>query len=151
MNRRELFTTAGAAILVASSAFAQDAGHDHMMTGHDHMAMGTPPNAALVDAAALCSKTGLVCINHCLESFAAGDIALAGCARSVDQMLSVCGALAKLASTNSPHLPAMAKVALAMCQDCETECRKHADHHAECKACADACAACAEECKKIAA
>jgi hypothetical protein len=72
-------------------------------------------------------------------------------ARAVDQMVSMCGTVEKLASVKSSYLPAMAKVALAACQDCETECRKHADQHAPCKACADACAVCAVECKKVSA
>ena len=88
-------------------------------------------------------------MDHCLQTFAAGDTSLAICAREVDLMLSTCGTLAKLASLNSSHLPTMAKLALAVCQDCEAECRKHADKHAACKACGEACAACAAECKKI--
>ena len=154
MNRREFFTAAGAAGLavVATSAFAEESHEhmDHMSMNHMHMDMA-PPNQPLVDSAVACNRAGLACINHCLDTFAAGDTSMAGCARSVDQMMSVCAALAKLASTNSTHLPGMAKVALAMCVDCEKECRKHADHHAVCKACADACGACADECKKIAA
>jgi Cys-rich four helix bundle protein (predicted Tat secretion target) len=66
-------------------------------------------------------------------------------------MLSTCGTLAKLASLKSSHLPAMAKLALAVCQECEAECLKHADKHAACKACGEACAACAAECRKVAA
>lgn len=149
MNRRELLSTAGTAglALFASTAFA-DESHDHM--DHSHMNMASP-NQALIDTALACTKTGLACINHCFDSFAMGDTSMAGCARSVDQMNSTCATLAKLATANSPYLATMSKVALAVCQDCEKECRKHADHHAVCKACADACAACAEECKKIAA
>jgi Cys-rich four helix bundle protein (predicted Tat secretion target) len=70
---------------------------------------------------------------------------------AVAQMLSLCETVAKLASLRSSYLPAMAKVALVGCQDCETECRKHADKHAPCKECAEACAACADECKKMGA
>jgi Cys-rich four helix bundle protein (predicted Tat secretion target) len=149
MNRRDFFTAAGAAGLmaVATSALAEES-HEHM--NHAHMG-GSMPNQALVDSAVACTKAGLACINHCLDSFAAGDISMAGCARNVDQMNNCCGTLAKLASVGSPHLAAMAKIAMAICQDCEKECRKHADHHAVCKACADACAACADECRKIAA
>ncbi|NVO17477.1 MAG: Csp1 family four helix bundle copper storage protein [Rhodoplanes sp.] len=142
MNRRHVLTTAAALAVVAGPAFAQ--GH----AGHDSP---SGLNAPLVAAATNCVRAGLACINHCFDSLAAGDTSLAACARSVDQMSAVCGALAKLASAGSPHLPAMAKLAQAVCLDCEKECRKHADHHAVCKACADACAACAEECRKVAA
>ena len=72
-------------------------------------------------------------------------------ARAVDQMVSLCGTLSKLASLKSSYLPAMAKVALIGCQDCEKECRKHAEKHEPCNACAEACAACAAECKKVSA
>src|ERR1700726_3561023 len=59
--------------------------------------------------------------------------------------------LAKLASVNSSYLAGLARVALVACQDCETECRKHADKHFACKACAEACVVCAAECKRTAA
>jgi Cys-rich four helix bundle protein (predicted Tat secretion target) len=141
MNRRDLIA-AGTTLVALSTAARAQMSHEH----HDASA-ATP----LLDAASTCVKVGMVCIDHCFQAFAAGDTSLAGCAREVDQMLSTCGTLAKLASLRSPQLPEMAKVALAVCQDCETECRKHADKHAPCKACAEACAACAAECRKIAA
>jgi Cys-rich four helix bundle protein (predicted Tat secretion target) len=154
MERRDFFKAAGAAVLVAAStkALAEDMDMSKMPMDHEHMMhMGNPPNAKLQDTALNCVKAGQVCINHCLDSYAMGDLSMAGCARTVDQMLAVCSTLAKLASVGSPHLARMAKVAYGMCKDCEKECRKHADQHAECKACADACAACAEECEKVAA
>jgi Cys-rich four helix bundle protein (predicted Tat secretion target) len=142
MNRRVVMA-AGASLLAASgSALAQMSHADH----NDHAAANP-----LFDAASNCVKAGLVCVDHCLQSLAAGDTSLAACARSSDQMLSLCGTLAKLASARSTYLPAIAKVALVACQDCEDECRKHADKHAACKACGEACAACAAECKKLAA
>jgi Cys-rich four helix bundle protein (predicted Tat secretion target) len=142
MNRRDVIAVGAMLAAVSDSALAQTNHADH----HDNM-----PVNSLFDAADNCVKAGLVCIDHCLQSCAAGDASLAACARAVDQMLSMCGTLAKLASLKSSYLPAMAKVALVVCQDCETECRKHADKHAPCKACAEACATCAAECKKTAA
>lgn len=144
MNRR-----LGLAILAGAlcrPAFAQE---DH--SGHIHPAVvgGAAPNQKLVDTASDCVKAGEACIAHCLASFATGDTSLAACARSVDQMLSVCATLQKLASAGSPHLAGLAKVALAICDDCEAECRKHGDHHATCKACGEACHACAEECRRV--
>ncbi len=148
MNRRDLI--AAGVLLAATSGTALAHGeHDH--GGHDHGGHGSAAVAPLFDAATACVKTGQVCLNHCLAAFAANDVSLAACARLTDQMLSICGTLAKLASTSSPYLPAMAKVALAACQDCEAECKKHANKHESCKACAEACAACAAECKKITA
>lgn len=145
MNRREIITAGAMLTAMSASALAQS---DH---DHDHAGHGSAAPAALLDSAATCVKVGQVCLDHCLAAFAANDTSLAACARSSDQMISICGTLAKLASVSSPYLPAMARVALAACQDCEQECKKHADKHASCKACAEACAACAAECRKIAA
>jgi Cys-rich four helix bundle protein (predicted Tat secretion target) len=140
MHRRELIVGTGAAIVAAStSALAQGASHDH---GNHH---GPSPLAA---RAMECVTSGNACLDHCFATFAAGDTSLAECARKVDHLVAVCASLAKLASGNSAHLPALAKVVMAVCQDCETECRKHAAKHETCKACADACAACAAECKR---
>ena len=123
-------------------------GMEGMKGMHDHGAM-TPPYQALVDAATDCTEKGLVCLNHCLQSFLAGDLGMAACARAVDQMYGMSVALAKIASTGSPHLPLVAKAAMAFCIDCEKECRKHAEMHAVCKACADACLKAIDECKKV--
>jgi Cys-rich four helix bundle protein (predicted Tat secretion target) len=142
MNRRDLIAVSTALMAVSTRALAQASRADH----HD-LAAASP----LFDAASNCVKAGLVCMDHCFESFASGYTSLAACAREVDQMLSTCRTLAKLASMKSSYLPAMAKVALGVCQDCEAECRKHEDKHAACKACAESCAACAVECKKVAA
>jgi Cys-rich four helix bundle protein (predicted Tat secretion target) len=141
MNRRDVFA-AGAALVALSTAAQAQVSHDH------HDAAAANP---LFDTASNCVKAGLVCMDHCLQTFAAGDTSLAACAREVDLMLSTCGTLAKVASLKSSHLPVMAKLALAVCEDCEIACRKHADNHAACKACGEACAACATECKKLAA
>ena len=63
-------------------------------------------------------------------------------------MLAACDALMKLSASDSRFTPKMAAVALAICEDCEKECRKHEKKHKECKDCAEACVACARECKK---
>lgn len=144
MNRRELFavTATAAAAAMTSAAFAQE-GHE----GHNHGIA----HKALVEAATKCVASGDICISHCLEAFAKGDTSLGACAKSVNQMLAACLALSRLGASNSSQLPQMAKVAEALCIDCEKECRKHENKHPECKACAESCKACAEECKKVAA
>lgn len=141
MNRRQMLSVASVGILAAGSALAQTAGKDH-----DHAHHGAGKAAKLAASALHCVSTGQACIDHCLDSFAKGDTSLAICARKVDELISICGTLAKLASTNSPHLGAMTKLALAVCKDCEAECRKH-QQHPTCKACADACVDCAKECQ----
>jgi Cys-rich four helix bundle protein (predicted Tat secretion target) len=144
MNRRAVFSLFGALLATTLPAIAQA---EH--AAHARAAATTipPVNKKLIDTSSDCIKTGQACIAHCFDAFAAGDTSLAACARSVDQMMSVCGALQKLASAGSSNLPGLAKVALAICDDCERECRKHADHHDTCKACADACKNCAEACR----
>jgi Cys-rich four helix bundle protein (predicted Tat secretion target) len=144
MNRREILSAAGTLAAAAFVAPAMASEHDH----HEHGAM-LAPHAKIAATALDCVKTGDACIAHCLDSFVAGDTTLAVCAKKVDELIAVCTALAKLASNNSPQLASYAKVAAMVCKDCEKECRKHADKHETCKACADSCAACAEECTKL--
>jgi Cys-rich four helix bundle protein (predicted Tat secretion target) len=138
MNRRELVAVGAGLMAMSGTASAQQSGHP------DHAELGP-----LFLKASECVKAGLVCIDHALHELAAGNTSLAACAHSVDQMLSMAGTLGKFAVHKAAHLPALAKVALAVCQDCEAECRKHADMHVQCKACAEACNACAAECKKV--
>lgn len=147
MNRRDILKTTGAAALAAlvSDAWADHAEH----AGHDHGVMANP-YAKLIAATSTCTVKGQACINHCLMLLGDGDKAMADCARSVQQMLAVCGALQQLASAGSSHLKPLAKVAMDVCKDCENECRKHDKKHTACKECGDACAACYKECKAIA-
>lgn len=52
---------------------------------------------------------------------------------------------------SSPHVSAMAKVALEVCLTCEKACRKHETHHMPCTGCADARKTRADECREVAA
>jgi Cys-rich four helix bundle protein (predicted Tat secretion target) len=156
MERRELLLGLGAiaATVVAEQAVADDdhgMAMDHAMAGHEHHHMGGVINAALLGAASDCVKAGRVCTDHCLQLFASGDNSTAACARSVNELVPVCEALAQLAASNSKYLARYARVAMDICKGCEDECRKHEKEHSACKNCADACAACAKECEKVAA
>jgi hypothetical protein len=80
INRRDLIGAgaAGAAVVtISGSALAQ--------TSHEHHAAPS----SLFDAASNCVKAGLVCSDHCLQAFAAGDTSLAACARAVDEMMNL--------------------------------------------------------------
>jgi len=149
MNRRELLGVAvgGASLAIAANNALADE-HDHM-EHMDHAAHAHLQHAKLSEAARNCVSTGDLCMSHCLALFTMGDNSTAACAKSVYQMSAMCEALARLASANSEHLPALAKVCHESCLDCEKECRKHEKEHVICKTCADSCAACADECKKI--
>ena len=144
MNRREMLlgatALAGAAIVGRAQAAEMDHNHHNMSA-----------NTGLIAAAADCIQKGQVCLNHCLDLLGQGDREMASCAKSVNQMLALCGALQQLANQESAYLPKLAALAMEACNKCEDECKKHADKHDACKACGESCAACAKECKKIAA
>ena len=102
---------------------------------------------ALADSAGACVSKGQACVSHCIRLMGSGNQDLAACATSVSQMLSLCTAMQQLANQNSPHVPALARIALDACSDCAAECSKHADQHEPCKACLESCRTCAKECR----
>lgn len=147
MNRRELLAAAGVFAATASALAADKpmaGGHEH----HHHHPTGNA-NQALIESATHCGMAGEICLDHCHDLLGEGDKGMAECAKSVNQLLAVCGALRSVAAQNGTALKAMAKVALDVCRECEDECRKHEDKHKQCKDCADACADCAKACKAI--
>lgn len=148
MNRRDsLIAMAGAtlaAISASTGAHAQTGPHDHHAA---HGSAGTA-NASLIQATSQCISAGETCLAHCLVLLGEGERDMAECARSVSEMLALCGALRALAGQQSNHTRALAKVVLEACIECEKACQPHAEKHAECKACMDACAECAKVCKQ---
>lgn len=64
-------------------------------------------------------------------------------------MLPICRALARYASIEARYMADLLKLALAVNEDCEKECRKHAAHNVALKECAEACKACIAECQKV--
>jgi hypothetical protein len=57
--------------------------------------------------------------------------------------------MVQLAGQDAKRLKDYAKVCVAVCSDCEDECRKHEFHHIECKNCAEACAAMIKACQSL--
>ena len=153
VSRREVLMASAALAASAAAARIASAGeHDaHMATAKYSEAKAFKKHAAVVGSANECLAKGQACISHCFETFVAGDTTMAECAFAVEQMLKACDAFAYLAAYDSPHLAAMARVCVSVCEDCEKECRKHEEHQAECRACADACAALIRDAKKLAA
>lgn len=141
MNRRDwlLSSAALAGAAMVNGAQAMDHAHHH----------DAPVNAGLAAAAADCVQKGQVCLSHCLTLLAQGEKDMAACAQSVNQMLALCSALQSLVNQNSKLVKNLAAVALEACEQCQEQCKKHADKHEECKACGESCAACAKECKKL--
>jgi Cys-rich four helix bundle protein (predicted Tat secretion target) len=154
MNRRAWLQSGAAlsTLLASQLATAEDKSKKpsdaEMHHHHHHTSMRY---GALAHAATHCVMVGEACMGHCLELLSQGDKSMGECAKSVEQMMSLCTALRQLATWNSVYVPALAKVALEACTACEQACRKHEKMHETCKACADSCATCAAECKKIAA
>lgn len=156
MKRRQLLI-AGAALAAAAPATAQDHEHMHQQDEtaaaagghHGHHGPLLVKNPLLVEAASKCVNTAQTCLSHCLMMFAKGDTTLAECARKVNELQAACTALLELTNMDSQYLSSYAKVTMQVCRDCEKECRKHADEHEVCKACAEACLACYDECDII--
>ncbi|MEQ1880976.1 MAG: Csp1 family four helix bundle copper storage protein [Burkholderiales bacterium] len=142
MERRDAIVGMGAiaGAVFVKAAMAADSEHHHVSGKY----------ADLIASAAECVQTGQACINHCFMLLGDGKKEMAACARSVNQLISVCNTLEALAAGESKLLGQYAKVAMEFCQECEKECRKH-EKHELCKACAEACAECAKECKAVSA
>ncbi len=145
MNRRDalqLTSVAAAALPLAALAQAAAKEKDALKPS------GLPANKALYEAALDCARVGTECLDHCIRSLSTGDKMMAECAATVRAMLPLCDALASLALQDSTHLKALAAVCAKACRDCEAACKKHAGHHAECKACMESCKRCAAACEK---
>ena len=134
MNRRTILSAG-----VAASALL--AGGVPVLAQHQHHHGAPTSHAKVAETAGDCVLKGQECIDHCITVIKAGDISIADCLRSVEQLVAACIALRVLAISNSKDLPVFAKAVQAVCQTCETECRKH-EKHAACKTCGESCKAC---------
>lgn len=144
MNRRDaLKTTVAAGAVLSFQALAQDAGAKSVIAPS-----GIAAHKDVYAAALECVRVGNECLDHCVRSLSTGDKMMAECAGTVRAMLPLCEATARLAMLDSKHFKAMAALCAKACRDCEAACKKHANHHAECKACMESCRACAEACEK---
>lgn len=106
--------------------------------------------SSLIDDTQDCIKTGNLCLDHCIELVAQDDTSIAACISTVRAMLPALASLLTLASANSKHVSAMAKVCIDLCEDCRVECEKHAHHHLACKTCMESCERCIKACKAVA-
>jgi Cys-rich four helix bundle protein (predicted Tat secretion target) len=159
VSRRTALGFAAAAVAIgATAARAGDPheGMDHSKMDHSkmdhsamHAAMHGGKHKALIDTASDCIAKGEVCVAHCIELMKGGDTAMADCMKSVSIMMPMCGALVRLAALDASRLKEFAAVCKNVCEDCEAECKKHAEKHAVCKDCMDSCTACIKECKAL--
>ncbi|MCU0696055.1 MAG: four-helix bundle copper-binding protein [Myxococcaceae bacterium] len=152
MTRRDAVTmAAGGVAVLGLSAMAQGKGAPPAKDPKAEPKAAWVINEALLAAALECLKAGETCLDHCVRSLSTGDKSMAECAATVRAMLPMCEAVADLTRLNSTHLKALAAVCAKVCRDCEAACKKHQNHHAECKACMESCQKCAAECEKAAA
>lgn len=144
--------TLGAAGRAAAAEHEQHQHHALGAAGGEHRyseATAFKRRAGLVAVANECIARGQACLSHCMETFVQGDTTMAECARAVQEMLATCQAFAQLAANDSVVLKPMAQACIAVCEECEKQCRVHEEHQPECKACADACADLVREAKKL--
>jgi Cys-rich four helix bundle protein (predicted Tat secretion target) len=147
ITRRNLLVGASAMVAAGTSGTVVTAADEH--AGHPGEEHKGAEHKELIDAARECVAAGDRCLAHCLAMFKAGDTSLAACAQRVAEMLPACDAVAQLATLGAPRLGEFAVACRDVCDDCEKECRKHADTHPICKACADACVRFISEAKPL--
>ena len=146
MNRRTLLSNATAsavgtaALLTSSQSLSSSSKGKHATQGKFE---------DVINTTAECLKTGEVCIAHCVDEFSKGRTSLADCHKKVQDMLSLCGAMLKLASHSSILAGGLAKVCIKACQSCKAACKKHMQHHQTCKDCYEACVACEKALQKL--
>lgn len=147
MNRRDaLKTTAAAGAVLSFAALAADPPKAEAKP--TVKVSGIEAHKEMYEAALECVRVGGECLDHCVRSLSTGDKMMAECAATVRAMLPLCSAVVELSRLDSAHLKALAAVCAKACRDCEAACKKHAGHHAECKACMESCGRCATACEK---
>ena len=104
----------------------------------------------VVESTSKCIKIGEACETHCIAELGKGNKEMASCLATVRDMLASCTALLKLASADSKHAKAMAKLCADVCADCAKACEPHAKHMEICKHCHEACLECEKACKEMA-
>ena len=145
-SRRRFFAQAIA--LIASAPIVQAVAANR---SGDHQHHSGAKHTALVESALDCISTGQFCRDHCIAAIRAGDTTLVDCLAVVTDTLAICQTLVQFAASDNRHLPAFAAVCIEVCQDCENECRRHKETHAECRACMDSCRDCIGELRKLVA
>jgi Cys-rich four helix bundle protein (predicted Tat secretion target) len=160
MDRREMLVGGVGLSLLAVSGQA-------LAQGKAQPAKGAPakggaakpamdPRDALLAALSDCISKAQLCAGHCVEELANGNLQMAKCSASVNELLAVTSATQALVGRKS----ALAKKAAALCAEacaaCAAACAEHKEHfahgmHLACKACMEACQVCEKVCKAFAA
>jgi len=148
MTRKEFITktSSGLATMAALSTLVAEEG------SHAGMKMSSKKEskyAKAIMAAIHCKMEAELCLTHCLRELGTGDKMLIGCANATREVITACEAFVQLASQDSKFTGKMASICEDICKACAKECKKHENHHQECKDCMDSCLTCAKEMDKI--
>jgi len=108
--------------------------------------------AAFVKAAFHCIETGELCVAHCSKELAEGNAEMAKCNVSVQSMMAVCSAAARLVALGSSQAKKAVELCASACKECAESCEEHKAHfghgmHLECKSCGEACREMEKACK----
>lgn len=148
MKRKDFITTA--ALGFASSALISNlSAQDHNHSGSEKMATSSGKYAKAMMSAIHCKLAAEVCLSHCLDEMSKGDKSLGACAKSTREVIAACDAFLSFASGNSGYTKKIANLCKEICDNCASECKKHADHHKECKDCMESCVSCSKEMAKV--
>ncbi|NCN09281.1 MAG: four-helix bundle copper-binding protein [Leptospira sp.] len=148
MTRKEFIakSSAGiAAVSAISSLVAEESSH----AGMTMKSKTKSKYAKAMMAAVHCKLEAEICLTHCIRELGAGDKTLLSCANATRETIAACEAFVQLASQESKFTSKMASLCEDICRACAKECKKHENHHQECKACMDSCLSCAKEMSKI--
>jgi Cys-rich four helix bundle protein (predicted Tat secretion target) len=101
-----------------------------------------------------CLDKAHACLAHCRTELAKGSQEFVHCQSTVEQMIPICDATAKLAAMSSPHVVQMLDVCISSMKACRDSCMEHEAHfahgmHRECKECAESCERCITECTEL--
>lgn len=142
MDRRELLKRTG---LVAGTAMSGNAIAGTLANGAKSASAQSNFISALGDCVASCER----CVSHCISMLAEGKPEFQKTLETTRECLAVCSAMLTVSTFDAPHRADLAKLCIAVCEDCAKECDVHSAHSEICKECAQACRDCATACASL--
>jgi len=99
---------------------------------------------SFAETAVHCALSGELCVQHCSDELAKGEVVFSNCLVASSQMVVVCELVSKLAALKSIRLSETLDACAAACKACKEACDEHKSHwshgmHLECKACSEHC------------
>jgi Cys-rich four helix bundle protein (predicted Tat secretion target) len=148
MNRKQ-FVTQSAVVLATAGALSNLMSQEHKHEPGMTMPSKSSKYGKALMSAIHCKLAAEICLGHCIAELSNGDKSLGECASSTLEVIAACDAFIALASQGSSFTKKTAALCEEICNSCSKICKKHADHHKECKDCMDSCVACAKEMAKV--